>query len=282
MFLYSEKEKKMKKLFASIVVLFLISGLGFAQEEEDDSESTVFVSDSTSFVQERNEVSQRRQAEQARQATREKFDVELKSSFPVHWTNGRHNDSFYANNLPDAYQIDKTVTVNTSIGLSLIFNLNKKVGIMLDTDFAFGSSLTGFAQPTSDYTSLTSANANLGAVIYLINNNTLRLPLGVGVHVYYFSNELWVPDLGAGGAWMNRNEIQFGPELSLALQYHFDGSLYMFSRLSAAIDIFRLHSIEWVQPTSPDPDKIYDDRSCTDFPSFNWSIKPSIGLGIKY
>jgi len=201
----------------------------------------------------------------------EKFSVEVNVGFPVHWTNGVHDDAANQGNKLE----DKSVTANTAIGLATTFNFSRKVGFTMDMDFALGAKLAGFASPTSDYISLAGANVFLGPVFYLYNSNSLRIPLAFGVHMYYFTDDLWIPGLGSAGAWIKRQEFQVGPGASIGVQYHFDNSLYVFSRTSVAMDIFRMHSLAGSDGSA------YDDSNHKDV-SINWSVKPCIGIGIKF
>jgi hypothetical protein len=230
----------MKKLLILLGVLILVSSISFAQEEEG------------------------------------RINLELNYGFPIHWSNGLHDDSFYTNN--PTYQPDKTVTAATSIGLGLVFNLSKNISLALDTDFFFGAKLSGFANPTSDYNSIFGANAFLGPVFYLYNGYSLKIPLGVGIHFYYFADEIWLPEsnvLGVDGDWINRQDFQFGPGLYLGVEYHFNNNLYIFSRTNAAIDVFRLHTLKG----AVDADYVNEKHQEA---AANWMVKPSIGLGIRF
>jgi hypothetical protein len=201
----------------------------------------------------------------------ETFSMEINVGVPFHWTNGIHDDQATSGNKIE----DKSVTANTAIGFAMNYNFNSMFGLTLDMDFSFGAKLSGFASPTSDYLSLGGINAFLGPVIYLYNSNSLRIPVAFGIHVYYFADDLWIPDLGSSGAWANRQEFQLGPQVSLGIQYHFSRSIYMFGRTSASIDIFRLHAM-----TKSDGSAVSEDSHID--ASLNWSVKPSIGIGIKF
>jgi hypothetical protein len=230
----------MKKLLILLGVLILVSGISFALEETGN------------------------------------FEVELSLGFPVHWSNGLHDASFYSNN--PVYQPDKTVTANTSIGLGFVYNLNRRIGITLDTDFFFGARLSGFAYPTSDYNSIFGGNAFLGMIVYLYNGNALKIPLGIGAHFYYFADEIWLPEsdaLGSDGDWITRHDFQLGPALNLGIQYHFNNKLYVFSRTNVALDAFRLHTIKGAVGSK------YVSENHKDV-ALNWMVKPSLGLGIKF
>jgi hypothetical protein len=201
----------------------------------------------------------------------EKFSIEVNVGMPFHWTNGIHDDQATAGNRIE----DKSVTANTAIGFAMNYNFNGMIGLTLDMDFSLGAKLDGFASPTSDYLSLAGANAFLGPVIYLYNSNSLRIPFAFGVHMYYFADDLWIPDLGSSGAWVNRQEFQLGPQVSLGIQYHFSRGIYMFGRTSASVDILRVHSM-----TGSDGSAV-SENTHTDS-SLNWSVKPCIGIGIKF
>ena len=238
----------MKKLLIVLGVLILVSGISFAQEERGN------------FYQEE----------------KGNFNVELSYGFPVHWSNGLHDDSFYAKNPVD--QPDKTVTANTSIGLGFAYSISNRISINLDTDFLFGARLAGFANPTSDYNSIFGANAFIGPVFNLYNSGSLKIPLGIGMHFSYFADEIWLPEtdvLGSDGDWIKRQDFQLGPGLFLGIQYHFSNSLYIFSRTNVAIDIFRLHSIKGAKGSD------YINEKHTEFAA-NWVVKPSLGVGIRF
>jgi len=201
----------------------------------------------------------------------ERFNLEVNVGFPVHWTNGVHDDAVNQGNKFE----DKFVTANTAIGVATTFNFTRVIGLTLDTDFSLGAKLSGFASPTSDYISLAGANVFLGPVFYLYNANSLRIPLAVGVHMYYFADDLWIPNLGNSGAWINRQDFQIGPGFSLGIQYHFDNGVYIFSRTNVMLDIYRMHTLYGSDGTA------LDDQYHSDY-SLNWSVKPCIGIGIKF
>jgi hypothetical protein len=230
----------MKKL-CFLVAVFLVANLAFAQENVKTDSGI------------------------------EKFSMEINVGFPVHWTNGVHDDAVNSGNMIE----DKSVTANTAIGFATNFNFTRTFGLTLDMDFSFGAKLSGFATPASDHLSLAGANVFFGPVIYLYNSNSLRIPFAFGVHLYYFTDDLWLPDLGVNGAWINRQEFQLGPEVSLGIQFHFDNGIYVFCRTNVAVDMFRMHSMSGSNGTA------YDENSHTDF-SLNWSVKPCIGIGIKF
>jgi len=201
----------------------------------------------------------------------ERFDMEVNVGFPIHWTNGVHDDAANSGNMFE----DKSVTANTAIGLATTFNFTRTFGLTLDMDFSLGAKLSGFASPTSDYISLAGFNGFLGPVFYLYNSRSLRIPFALGVHMYYFADDLWIPDLGTSGAWIKRQDFQVGPEFSLGIQYHFDNGVYIFSRTNVALDIFRRHTY------SGSDGSAFDDSSHTEF-ALNWRVKPTIGIGIKF
>jgi len=247
----------MKKLFILLVVFILAASFVYAQEFDDEDA----------------EVSGEREIEF--------LNLEISLGFPVHWSNGLHDDEFYqiinlatGSNMMD----DKSITANTSFGVGLNFNISKSFAVSIDMDIFFGAKLAGFASPTSDYNSIFGINAFVGPTFYLYNNNVLRIPLSVGAHMYYFTDDLWVPEISTQSAWMNRSDLQFGPALSLGIQFHFDNGIYMFTRTQVAIDLVRVHKIEWLNVTVNE----YESNECTDIMSINWGIKPVFGLGIKF
>jgi hypothetical protein len=234
-------ENLMKRLFILLAAVVLVTGFAFAQESGDGSASDI-----------------------------EKFNAEVNIGFPVHWTNGLHgNDE------------DKKVTANTSIGLGITFNFTNIIGVIIEADVFYGAELSGVSSPTSDHLSLAGANVFLGPLFYLFNNNTFRIPLAAGIHVYYFSDDLWIPDLDSAtdGSWINRNETQFGLGISLGFQFHFDNGVYLFSRTSVIFDFIRIHSAEGYDAVgtaynSADP--------CVDVFPIGWNIKPAVGIGIRF
>jgi hypothetical protein len=241
----------MKKLFIVLAVFVFVAGFAFAQEDATERERDI-----------------------------EFFNMQISVGFPVHWTNGLHDDTFYPSNTAtgDNMMEDRSVTANTSIGLALVFNFTKGFGFILDMDMFFGAKLSGFAAPTSDYNSLFGANVFFGPVFYLFNNNGLRIPFAVGAHMYYFADDLWVTELNSNGAWVNRSELQLGAAASLGLQFHFNRSTYMFTNTTVAINFVRMHSRKWFDSVN----NVYEEMSCTDMMEINWGVKPSIGLGIKF
>ncbi|MDR2313252.1 MAG: hypothetical protein LBE02_01805 [Spirochaetaceae bacterium] len=228
----------MKKIIALAALVFA-AGLAFAQEDAAPAEEKP-----------------------------EKFDLEVTVGFPIHWTNADHRDSglFYE---------DKTVTANTALGLSLLFNFTRKLGFTLDTDFFFGGKIMGFASNNSNYNSLFGANVLLGPVIYLYNGNFLRIPLAFGAHLYYFSDDLWEPAIAGDGDWIKRQDLQIGPGAYLGIQFHFNKNIYIFSRTSVAVDVFRWYKANTTIAGSSNSD--------TDIEfAFGWTVTPVIGIGVKF
>jgi len=192
---------------------------------------------------------------------------------------------------------DKSVTADTSIGLSMTYNFNKKIGINLDADFFYGAKLAGFSNPSSDYISMFGTNIVIGPVFYLYNNNSLRIPMTVGCHFSYFSDDLWMPNLigydpqnppqnpasqSTAGFWTNRRDFQMGPVISLGIQYHFNESIYIFSRTSVNVDLLRWHQISYIADDGAGSGT-YTDRAKEEAEfAVSWGIKPVLGIGIKF
>ena len=265
----------MKKLFLLPMVLLFAAGLCFAEIYESGDE-----------VHE----------EEKRSVTKvpeiEKLDLEIYAGFPIHWTNAKHDQSFYWFN-PNYTMEDKSVTANTAIGLSVTYNFNKNIGINLDTDFFYGAKLTGFSNPSSDYLSMFGTNIVLGAVFYPYNGNYLRIPLMLGFHFYYFSDDLWVPDLigydplnpitqSTAGFWTNRRDFQIGPVISLGVQFHFDEKLYIFSRTNISLDFFRWHQINYIADDGTGSNTYTSVTKQEAELAVSWGVKPVLGLGIKF
>lgn len=263
---------KMKKLSILLVLFVLTTAFTFAQEssEEEDAVNS-----------QRNGTQSRTNESEKKERVIELFNLELSFNFPIHWTNGRHTDVFYAINEPSpSYTLeDKFVTANTSIGIGTIFNFTRIIGLGMDLDLFFGGKLAGFSNPSSDYNSLFGINAFIGPIFYLYNDDILRMPLSFGGHLYYFKDDLWISDYEtANGAWFSRSDLQFGPAISLAVQFHFENSIYIFSRTQLAIDIVRMHKIY----TDNKKDQAIQERAHTDIVTgVNWGIKPTLGIGIR-
>ena len=258
----------MKKLFVLFAVGLLVTGLAFAQDsneyysdEQSSGETTNAEPGSSGGTSPGN-------GNQARKI--ERFNSEIGIGFPVHWTNGLHDDAE-----------DKTVTGQTSVGVGITFNFTRIIGLTLDADFSYSAKLSGISKPTSDYISLSGANVFLGPLFYLFNNDTFRVPLAAGIHLYYFSDDLWIPALdGSGGSWISRNDTQLGLGFSLGFQFHFESGVYLFSRTSVFLDFIRLHSAAGYDGASLTP---YIEDICIDLPSpISWNVKPSLGIGIRF
>jgi hypothetical protein len=250
----------MKKLYL-LLALLLIGGLCFAQDSGDGEE-----------------VEQKR----------DKLDLEITIGVPIHWTNSPgphgHWDEVANAISPVATVIgdeDKTVTANTAIGVSLLFNFGKKMGFLVDWDFSFGSTVMGHSSTDSYANSLFGSNILLGPVLYLYNGSFLRIPLAIGVHGYYWSSDSWLPEVFASGGagWIKLKDFQAGPGLYLGIQFHFSDSLYIFSRTNVAFDIFRWHQI-MVSYDNAGTNDTYDS-SWIEWAT-SWSVKPTIGIGIKF
>jgi len=254
----------MKKLIALPIILILAAGICFAQVNTSTTEPKAI----------------------------EKFDLEITAGFPVHWTNARHGQDFYWFN-PSYAMEDKSVTANTAIGFSMNYNFNKAIGINLDTDFFYGAKLSGFSNPTSDHISMFGTNILLGPVFYLYNSNLLRIPLTVGCHMYYFSDDLWMPNLvgydpqnpvspNTDGYWVNRRELQIGPGITLGVQFHFTDSIYIFSRTNIVMDFFRWHQIDYIADDGSGAGTNTAQSKSETETVVSWGIKPVLGIGIKF
>jgi len=235
----------MKKPFILFAVFVLVTSLSFAQEsggtDSDETDRKI-----------------------------EKYNAEVNIGFPVHWTNGFHDPAE-----------DRTVTAYSSIGVGITFNFTEKVGLIMEGDISYGAELSGVSTtPTSDYINLFAANMFLGPLFYLYNNNVFRVPLVVGVHIYYSSDNLWIPSLdGNAGSWVSRNDTQFGFGFSLGFQFHFDNGVYLFSRTSVILDFIRIHSSEGYDGVTAAP---YVVESCLDIFPLSWYVKPVAGIGIRF
>ena len=230
----------MKKLIL-VAAMIMIAGLCFAQNEGTEQEKPEF------------------------------FDLEVTIGVPIHWTNSPTPHNF----VTQQFDEDKTVTANTAIGVALLFNFTKKIGLTLDTDFFFGSDVMGHSPTDSASNTLFGTNALLGVVLYLYNGSFLRIPLAIGAHVYYWSSDQWTPYLNTTGAWLKTRDLQMGPGIYLGIQFHFNNSIYIFSRTNVAIDLFRWHQIKAGTGAA------VDTHSDMEF-SVSWMVKPTIGIGVKF
>jgi len=267
----------MKKLIIFSAVLVLVTGLCFAQAEEAWAEETT-----------------QAQTHEQSHPLIERFDLEISAGFPIHWNSATHDQSFYWYN-PTYDMEDKTITANTSFGLAMIFNFTKKIGFNLDTDVFLSSKTAVFANPSSNNMSMFGANILMGPVFYLHNSSSLRIPLTIGGHLYYFSDDLWMPNFvgydpsnppatiqSTNGFWLNRRDLQVGPGISLGLQFHFTPSIYIFSRTSFVVDIYGWHEIKYIADDGTGTGTyIAQTKSETSFIT-SWGVKPVLGLGIKF
>jgi hypothetical protein len=245
------------KKFVVLMVLILAAGLAFAQEEAAAPGSEGFT------------------PEAQQTAGEEKpgiFDLEINIGFPVHWTNAEQGDD------PSRLFENTIVSANTALGLALLFNFNRKMGFVLDTNFFFGSKMEGISSSASDYNSLLGGNVLLGPVFHIYNGSSLRIPLAVGAHLYYFGEDMWVPAVsGPGGQWLRRQELQVGSGVYLGLQFHFNDNVYIFSRANFAIDILRWHKTKGIFEGA----ETDDSNTGVEF-IFAWEVKPVIGIGVKF
>ena len=228
----------MKKLVLLLVAMILVTGFCFAQEDGEDD-----------------------------QQKRDKVNLEISIGVPVHWTTSPAPHDFVGTD-----DMDRTVTSSTSVGFALIFNFNQKFGIGLDFDVFVGSDVMGHSPTNSNSASLFGMNILLGPVMYLYNGSFLRVPLTFGIHMYYWASDHWSAFSTTAGDWVKTKDLQLGPGLSIAVQFHFNNNLYMFSKTTAAFDFFRFHSI-----VVNGADESHNGKV-----EFGWLVKPSIGVGVKF
>jgi len=209
------------------------------------------------------------------------FDFEVNIGFPVHWSNGGINNkgqslAFYKDMGIEAY--DKTVTANTSIGIAATFNFTPKMGVIIDADIFYGAQLTGIGgiddsnegTDTAYHTALFGFNVYLGPQFYLYNKGNLRIPLSIGPHVYFFTDDTW----SSNG--FKVTEFQLGLALGLGVQFHFDSNLYIFSRTNVAFDFFRMTTV--IPRSGTDKGKSFSNIGI----GLSWLVKPSLGVGVKF
>jgi hypothetical protein len=250
----------MKRILVLLTVVVFVTSLSFAQENDGQEFSNQPSSGTTTGETGSDETPRKI----------EPYNAEINIGFPVHWTNGFHDPAE-----------DKTVTANSSVGIGITFNFTEKVGLIMEGDISYGAELYGASTiPTSDYISLLGANLFVGPLFYLFNNDVFRVPLAIGVHVYYFSDDLWIPAIdGSQGSWVSRNDTQFGVGFSLGFQLHFNSGIYLFSRTSVLFDFIRIHSTSGYDGVTAAP---YDVEACLDIFPLSWFIKPAAGIGIRF
>jgi hypothetical protein len=195
---------------------------------------------------------------------KKEFDLEITGGVPIHWTNTEHGVTE-----------EKNVVGSVSLGLALVFNFNQKVGLTIDSDFSFAQSLYGDPTPLSSYYSQVTANILIGPVVYLYNGSFLRIPLAFGVHGFYYNNDHWDT---TPAVYYNVNDYQFGPGLYIGIQFHFNNNIYILTRTNVNYDIARYYTSK-VGTGGGTPSV----TSGSEFKLIGaWSVKPVIGLGIKF
>jgi len=270
----------MKKLIILLAVAVLVTSFAFAQDDGLGGSSAESNAGRTN-------TGRTNSIESNSGTSIERFNAEINLGFPIHWTNGQHDNALITT-VGDEKTEDKTVTATTSIGVGITFNFTNKIGLIVEGDFFYGAELTGISNPTSDYISLAGGNIFLGPLFYLFNNNVFRIPLAVGLHYYGFSDSLWMPGLEEG-AWVTREDHQFGAGVSLGFQFHFESGIYLFSRTSVTLDFLRWHSMSgyYVKAGETDLAQHRDEHGSigTEIKEeniFSWNVKPSIGIGIRF
>ena len=249
----------MKKLVL-LLALFLIAGLCFAQYDNNEDVEEEYVPPKIEFL-----------------------NVELSIGVPVHWTTSEapHIDFYDGKN----NGMDRTVTASTSIGFAVNMNITRRFGFVIDFDVFVGSDVMGNT-PTDSYShSLFGMNALVGPVIYLYNGTFLRIPLALGLHLYYWSADHWdfLTINGDEGTWLKTQDFQLGPGLYLGIQFHFNRNMYIFSRTNVAIDMYRNHRATG-RGYNADTDSYQDINVQHKDPvmEFGWKIKPAVGIGVKF
>ena len=237
------------KKFLLLAVLVLLTGFAFAQESDEE------------II--------------ANPVKPEFFDMEITIGVPIHWTSSPSPHDFA--NQTDIE--DKFVTANTALGVALLFNFTRTFGLTLDSDFFFGSDVGGQSPTSSNANSLFGFNLFLGPVFYLYSGNILRIPLAIGAHLYYWSGDFWTPlsTSAAAGEWFKYTDLQIGPSIYLGLQLHFNESIYITSRTTVALDMFRWHKSVYNDATNT----TVETYKHSEF-AFGWHVKPAFGVGIKY
>jgi len=255
----------MKKLLILLAAAVLVTGFAFAQEYDGDNQSPAETNVGSTNTGETSSGESTRKIEW--------FNAEINIGFPIHWTNGLHDNDE-----------DKTVTANTSIGVGITFNFTEVFGLILDADFFYSAELTGISTTDSDHISLSGANVFLGPLFYLYNNNVFRIPLAVGIHMYYFSSDLWVAEntgISGQGDWISRSDLQLGVGLSIGFQFHFDSGIYIFNRTNVNLDFVRIHSITGnISGSGGTLTLPYEHADLFDF--ISWNVKPAFGIGIRF
>jgi len=194
---------------------------------------------------------------------KKEFDLEITAGVPIHWTNTEHSP-----------WEEKNVVGSVSLGLALVFNFNQKIGLTIDSDFSFVQSLYGDPSITSSYYSQVAANILIGPVVYLYNGSFLRIPLAFGVHGFYYNNDHWDKAVGATD-YYNYTDYQFGPGIYIGIQFHFNNNIYILTRTNVNYDIARYYTSKVGIGGVASSDSEFKLIGA-------WSVKPVIGLGIKF
>ena len=245
----SYKEVRMMKKLVLSTALILIAGLCFAQDDEI--------------------------VETVQKKAGTTVGLEVTLGFPIHQVHSPSPHDAFGSDTSSTNE-DVTTTTATAIGMALLVDFGKRVGLALDMDFSVGSenftsSGIDSSSNLSSSQSLFGANVLFGPVIFLHKSNSLTVPLAIGVSAYYRSFNQWTPLFEGNGTWVKTSDIQVGPGFYLGVNYHFNEIIYIFTRVNVAIDIYRLHK-EIKKASSSDHNEV----------SFGWGVKPTLGAGITF
>ena len=243
----------MKKLVL-LCALVLVAGLCFAQDED------------------------------AAEARGSFFSLEISIGVPVHWTNSPIEHYFFDPNDTDPEDLaiyrDRTVTSNTAIGASLLFNFGRRMGLTLDGDIFVGTDVMGASNTSSYSNSLFGANLLFGPVIYLYNSTFLRVPLALGAHMYYWSSNVWYPNgmdfTGEEGDQIFLTDLQLGAGMYIGIQFHFNDHVYLFSRTNVSLTLYRWHKVEALSANEEVISRKHNEAA------MGWGVKPALGVGVKF
>ena len=212
------------------------------------------------------------------------FNLEISVGVPIHWTNSVDKHAVFG----DAYK-DRTVTANTAFGAALLFNFGRRMGLTLDGDFFFGTDVMGASNTSSYSNSLFGSNLLLGPVFYLYNSTFLRVPFAIGGYFSYWSSSNWYPfgfnftvpttPTNEEGQWVFIRDIQIGPAVYIGMQFHFNNNIYMFSRTNVALTLYSWHKVYADGDNTANINAINHNKAEA---VIGWTVKPTLGIGVKF
>jgi len=253
----------MKKTILA-VILVLLAALCFAQEGETVAKTA------------------NAETTDSKKGVAEKFNMEVSVGISVHSINNPNPHSF--GGLESV--LEKVVTANTTLGFGMTFPIGKFVGLTLDADFFFGNEKVDQSAPYSSSISLFGTNVLVAPIFYLLSyHDTIRIPMAVGVHMFYWDSDVWLPTLnviadetsGTGTGWLKNSDLQLGLGMYVGLHFYFTPKAYMISRVNISVDFLRWHKMQL-----SNGEKVTREEDDKGIMSFGWGIKPTIGLGMRF